>query len=92
MRDIGKNIKAARVRRGLTQDELAAPVAVWNICQTVQMLLRGPGGSLEWNLCLPRWWDQAVIGQLHVVSRFPALVPFGAALWCTGPDRRERTG
>lgn len=71
---------------------LEAPVTVWNICQAVQTLLRGPGSSLEWNMLLPRWWERAVIWQLYVTERFPAVfVPFGAALWCARPDRRERT-
>lgn len=67
-----------------------APTAVWNACQTVHTILRGPGSSLEWNISLPRWWDRAVIWQLSVVSRFPAVfVPLGAALWSTRPERRE---
>lgn len=72
---------------------LAAPMAAWNVCQTVHTLLRGPGSSLEWNMLLPRWWERAGIWQLYVTERFPAVfVLFGAALWCTGPDRRKKPG
>lgn len=68
---------------------LEAPVAAWNVGQTVHTLLQGPGSSLEWNFSLPRWWDRAVIWQLSVVSRFPAVfAPFGAALWSTRPERK----
>lgn len=70
---------------------LVAPVAVWNICQTVQTLLRGPRSSLEWNMLLPRWWERAGIWQLYVTERFPAVfVLFGAALWSTRRGWRGR--
>lgn len=69
---------------------LAAPMVVWNICQTVHTLLRGPGSSLGWDMHLPRWWERAGIWQLYVIVRFPAaFVLFGAALWSTRPGRRE---
>lgn len=71
---------------------LEAPAAAWNVGQTVHTLLQGPGSSLDWNISLPRWWDRAVIWQLSVTSRFPAVfVPFGAALWSTRPERREES-
>lgn len=68
---------------------LEAPVAAWNVGQTVHTLLQGPGSSLDWNFSLPRWWDRAVIWQLYVTERFPAVfVPFGAVLWSTRPGWR----
>ena len=68
---------------------LEAPAAAWNICQIVHTLLRGPGSSLDLEILLPRWWDRALIWQLYVIDRFPAVfVPFGAALWSTRPARR----
>lgn len=69
---------------------LAAPMVVWNICQTVHTLLRGPGSSLGWNVNSPRWWERAGIWQLYVIERFPAVFAlFGASLWSTRPGRRE---
>lgn len=63
---------------------LALPLAAWDIWDIARTLLHAPEALTDRALVLPRWWERALLWQLHTADRSPAVfVPIGGALWCT---------
>ncbi len=71
---------------------LESPVLVTALYQAGCLLFCGPEASLDLNIAPPQWWRRAWLWvQVHVSGCLPVIfVLFGAALWSTRPEQREK--